>query len=585
MARLTLSLLGPFRATLDEEPVVDFKSDKVRALLAYLAVEADQPHSRDKLAGLLWPEWPDRDARNNLRYALSNLRHAIGDRAQSKDRTATPPFLHISRQTIQFNESSDTWVDVTALTTLLETPAPTIRELEEAVDLYRDEFLEGFFIADSVPFEEWMLLKREQFKRQALAALHRLAATYEGRGEYSHALPYTYRQIELEPWQEKAHRQLMRLLALNGQRGAALAQYETCRQALAEELNVEPAQETTTLYEQIRDGALIPGQVGKPGAGEVGVPLPPQAAETTPSPPAPTQRPSPSWRTLGRRLIIVGGVVLLLAIATMEAITLFGARSGLFGAASPETPSPPSLAEPPDGKILHMCEGVTPPQICVYETQTNQDTQVTHALEFETIGRLSWSPDGEQIVFNAGSHPVATPHSDHRLYIINADGSDMRQLTGDDASDTEPVWSPDGQWIAFNRHRELWITRPDGSEAQRLFGGSGKPCVGDSTWSPDGQQIAFVGHGCAAISYPEEVWIINRDGTDLRAVHSFDWQMDHAHVLWSDDGQEILCVHGREGEKARLILVSASGTGESNTMDKLPYWWQPTFWPQWGGEE
>jgi DNA-binding SARP family transcriptional activator len=576
MARLTLSLLGPFRATLDGEPVIEFKSDKVRALLAYLAVEADQPHSRDKLSGLLWPEWPDRDARNNLRYALSSLRQVI------KDREAIPPFLHISRQTIQFSETGDSWVDTTALSSLLGAPTPTIQELEEAVALYRGEFLEGFFIADSVPFEEWVLLKREQLRRQALAALYRLAATHERCAEYGCALPYAYRQIELEPWQEQAHRQLMRLLALNDQRGAALAQYETCRRALAEQLDVEPAQETTRLYEQIRDGTLDLGRAGKPGDEEEREPLPPQAAEAAPSPPAPARRPSAGWRTLARRLIIVVGVMLLLAIAAMEAITLFGTKGGLFGAASPETPSPSPLAEPPDGKILHPCEGITHPQICVYETLTKQATQVTQDLEFEMIGRLSWSPDGERIVFNAGSSSAATPQEDQKLYIIDADGSDLRQITSDAASDVEPAWSPDGQWIAFNRNGELWSIRPDGSEAQGLFGKAEKPCVGHLTWSPNSQQLAFVGYGCTPVSAPEEIWVINRDGTDSRVVYSLSPRPQSAEVLWSDDGQKILCAHKYEDKGAVFLLISASGTGEQSTLDRLPYWWHPSFWPQWG---
>ena len=67
---MSLSLLGPFQATLDGQPVTGFKSNKVRALLAYLAVEADRTHRREVLAGLLWPDWPDRDALDNLRYAL-----------------------------------------------------------------------------------------------------------------------------------------------------------------------------------------------------------------------------------------------------------------------------------------------------------------------------------------------------------------------------------------------------------------------------------------------------------------------------------------------------------------------------------
>ena len=101
MPLLSVCMLGPLQATLDGEPVTGFKSDKVRALLAYLAVEADQPHRREALAGLLWPEWPDRDARRNLRDSLSNLRRAIGDH------DAVPPFLLITRETVQFNTGSE----------------------------------------------------------------------------------------------------------------------------------------------------------------------------------------------------------------------------------------------------------------------------------------------------------------------------------------------------------------------------------------------------------------------------------------------------------------------------------------------
>ena len=113
MSRLSISLLGRFQVTLDGEPVTTFESDKVRALLAYLAVEAEQPHRRERLAGLLWPERPERAARQSLSQALFNLRHASGDRE------ATPPFLNVSSQTLGFNRASDYSLDVTAFTASL----------------------------------------------------------------------------------------------------------------------------------------------------------------------------------------------------------------------------------------------------------------------------------------------------------------------------------------------------------------------------------------------------------------------------------------------------------------------------------
>ncbi|MGD8738136.1 MAG: BTAD domain-containing putative transcriptional regulator, partial [Anaerolineae bacterium] len=248
MARLSISCLGSFQVRLDGQPVTDFKSNKVRALLAYLVVEADRSHRREVLAGLLWPEWPDRDALSNLRYALSDLRGTIGDRA------ADPPFLLITRSTLQFNAASDHWLDVASFAELGQLDDQS--SLDEAATLYRGSFLEGFTLSDSAAFEEWMLFTRERLARRISATLHKLAETCEQRGAFGQAQSYARRQIELEPWDEMAHQHLMRALALAGQRSAALAQYEACRRLLADELGVEPGMATTRLYEQIRDGQL-----------------------------------------------------------------------------------------------------------------------------------------------------------------------------------------------------------------------------------------------------------------------------------------------------------------------------------------
>jgi DNA-binding SARP family transcriptional activator len=262
LARLTLSFLGCFQVCLDDRPVTDFKSNKVRALLAYLAVEADRPHRREALAGLLWPDRPDRDALSNLRYTLSSLRRTIGDHA------AVPPFLLITPTTIQFNRASDYWLDVTELERRtadgLKRSSATAH-LRPAISLYRGSFLEGFSVGAASPFEEWALLRREQIGQQVMTALGRLAAYLEERGEHAEAQVCARQQVVLEPWNEEAHRTLMRTLALNGQRNAALHQYCTCRHLLKAELGVEPAEETTALYEAIRAETLADKEAGKRG--------------------------------------------------------------------------------------------------------------------------------------------------------------------------------------------------------------------------------------------------------------------------------------------------------------------------------
>jgi len=261
MTRLAITLLGTFQATLDDAPLHEFESDKARAFLAYLAVEADQPHRREALAALLWPDTGDSTARANLRRVLSNVRRIIGDR------DSDTPFLLVTRQSIQFDQERELWLDVAEFTRgVAGEPgrSPAIHELEQAVDLYKGPFLAGFSLPDSTPFEEWMRLTAEALQQHATAALHRLARHYEGEGDYTAALPHARRLLELDPFAEAAHRQMMRLLALSGQRSEALAQYDACRQLLADELDVEPAGETQALAERIRAGDLSPETV--PGA-------------------------------------------------------------------------------------------------------------------------------------------------------------------------------------------------------------------------------------------------------------------------------------------------------------------------------
>ena len=258
MPRLSLALLGPFHLTLDGRPAPSLATDKARALLAYLAVEADRPHRRESLAGRLWPDLPEARALHNLRQTLLHVRQGLAE-------DEAHPHLLVTAKTVQFNRADAAHLDVAVFTgllaacerhahTRLERCAECVARLEQAAALYRGDFLEGFSLRDTVLFEEWLLVQRERLHRQALDALAHLAAAYEARGQFDQAQAAARRQLALEPSREVAHRQLMRALALAGEREAALAQYETCRRALADELGVPPTDKTTALYERLKRG-------------------------------------------------------------------------------------------------------------------------------------------------------------------------------------------------------------------------------------------------------------------------------------------------------------------------------------------
>lgn len=288
---MRLSLLGHFSVTRNGEIVTGFESNKVRGLLAYLSVEQDRPHSRAALTGLLWPDWPEQSARRNLSQALFNLRQTLGE-----GNTPTP-FLLISHQDIGWNPAAPVWFDLRACLDALpgSQPAVDLSIAQQLASLYRGPLLEQFVLEDSDIFQNWLLAKREWLHSQVMAGLQRYAQAFleSGPTHFDSAQTLISRQLALEPWREEAHVQMMQLLAAQGQRSAALSQFELCRRLLAEELAAEPGSVTVALYQQLRDGIWLPPAsqpavpilpIGLPQQEQI---APPSRFYNLPTPPSP----------------------------------------------------------------------------------------------------------------------------------------------------------------------------------------------------------------------------------------------------------------------------------------------------------
>lgn len=263
MSVLKIAFLGPPQIFSPQGGEIALPNRKALALLAYLAVESASAHSRDSALGLLWPELPTSDARNNLRVTWSQLRQRLGEHPPEK------PFLISTRLDLRFNPGSDHWLDVAAFQDLLETCrlhshpdhwscVECGERLARAEELVRGDFLEGFLLGDCPAFDEWSFVQRERIYLQITGVLEELAGFHEHAVNLGAAERYVRRLLELDPLRERAHRQLMRLLSRAGRRSAALAQFEVCQRLLADELGVTPSPETSKLAEQIRSGA--PGQ-------------------------------------------------------------------------------------------------------------------------------------------------------------------------------------------------------------------------------------------------------------------------------------------------------------------------------------
>lgn len=248
--KLALNLLGHADIRLNGASIEGNFQNKVLALLAYLAT-TNRPHTREHLIGIFWPDIAQDTVRSNMRGALYRLRLSLGNQ----------DFLQTSRETVRLDPESFR-LDVAEFLCPMDADI-SCEKMESRVGLYRGPFLEGMLLEGYPDFEDWLMQKREACHRQALALLKRLIALHEKNGDIGKALGHASRFLELEPWDEDAHRKMMSLLAQDGQQIAALAQYESCREALQDELGTSPEAQTTALFERIKAGKLAP-EVAKP---------------------------------------------------------------------------------------------------------------------------------------------------------------------------------------------------------------------------------------------------------------------------------------------------------------------------------
>jgi ABC-type oligopeptide transport system substrate-binding subunit/DNA-binding SARP family transcriptional activator len=262
---IKISVLGPVQLFLGGKQF-RLRTLKGQALLYYLLVEAlEDPgrgRSRESLMELLWPGMPLKSAQENLRQAVYQLRKCLAEAGYDG-----PPALLSDRQTIGLNPEFACELDVERFFRLLsgkagEDPTSEAERLLEASGCYRGDFLADFFLPDSASFEDWATARREQFRRMALGLFNRLAEIYLEAGSFNQAREYARRQVEIDPFYEDAHRQLLLALFQQGERAGAINHYEYYRRKLQSELGVEPGTELRALVEQIKS-ETSPQQAGR----------------------------------------------------------------------------------------------------------------------------------------------------------------------------------------------------------------------------------------------------------------------------------------------------------------------------------
>lgn len=258
MTSLKIFLFGSFHLGQEGQPPSTKLTHGVQALFAYLLLQRNRCHPREALAGLFWGNQAEEKARKCLNTALWRLRSAL----EPEDVAPGTYLTTTASGEIGFNRESRYWLDVAAFETqashalarpATELEAAGIQELEQAVQLYTGDLLEGFY-------DDWALRERERLRHLYLSSLTCLMRYYRHHHLYESSLAYGRQVLQHDPLREEIHREMMRLYLESGQRSLAIQQYETCCEVLAQELGIPPMEETQALYHQILPHAPRPIQ-------------------------------------------------------------------------------------------------------------------------------------------------------------------------------------------------------------------------------------------------------------------------------------------------------------------------------------
>lgn len=249
MAVVRAILFGRFTVERDGKRIEGLEASKVRELLGYLLVSKGKPQPRESLAEHLWENQPPDKSRKCLRQTLWKLKSALMEHCDM-----CPSDLLIDTEWIQMNPSADWWVDIVEFERVFDgSKDKRARELgeaeflaiQQAVDLYQGDLLEGWY-------RDWCLPERERLQSIYLMMLNKLVQYCEIHQMIDAGLAFGEKLLARDRAYERAHRQMMRLYYMAGDRTQALRQYERCMLALREELNIEPSERTAQLYEHIK---------------------------------------------------------------------------------------------------------------------------------------------------------------------------------------------------------------------------------------------------------------------------------------------------------------------------------------------
>lgn len=255
MSTIDVHLFGKFAIYVENQAVECFRCRKALDLFCYLMLHREQPHHRDQLAEAFWGHRCTAESKKYFRKTLWQLQSAL----EQLPYPANTNLLLVEHDWLQINRRIDFWLDVMEFESIYSTLAgargwdldqQNFRAAQDAVSLYKGDLLGGCY-------QDWCIYERERFKDMYFVLVDKLMGYCESNQKYEIGILYGKKLLGLDRARERTHMRLMRLFYLAGDRTAAIRQFELCRDALEQDLNIEPGLRTLEVYRQIRNDRMV----------------------------------------------------------------------------------------------------------------------------------------------------------------------------------------------------------------------------------------------------------------------------------------------------------------------------------------
>jgi Tol biopolymer transport system component len=254
-----------------------------------------------------------------------------------------------------------------------------------------------------------------------------------------------------------------------------------------------------------------------------------------------------------------------------------------IGLACTNNPSEPT-GDGGTGRLVFIRSGNGLRDVYTVDASSKHLTQLTESFALDDWA--AWSPDTFKILFMSDRIPDTTITARFQIYVMNADGSNVGQLTFPDpardstghlidtTSSFQPAWSPDGTKIVFGSTRDtnfqIYVMDPNGTNVVRLTHTSAND--GQPAWSPDGTKIAFA----TTRDGNDEIYVMNADGSNpVNLTHNSGSDL---RPQWSPDGTRIAFQSSRETDYA-VWVMNADGSNPVRLTEPAPSSGAPDWSP------